>query len=76
MADGLHDTRVIVVVKCYLMCHISTWSPGVAAGIPILKYAQVIPWMAITPAYARIAIASARVAGGTSVWHCIKLHHK
>jgi hypothetical protein len=48
IADELHNTRVIVVGKRYLSCHISTCSAGVAGRTPVRKYTLVIPWMAIT----------------------------
>ena len=48
IADEVHSTRVIVVVKCYLSYCISTCSAGVAGGTPVRKYALVVPRMAIT----------------------------
>ena len=48
IADEPHNTRVIVVVRRYLLYPISTCSAGVAGGIPVRMYALVVPRMAIT----------------------------
>jgi hypothetical protein len=49
IADELHITIVIVVVRHYLLYHISTCSAGVAGGMPVWMYVLVVPRMAITP---------------------------
>jgi hypothetical protein len=38
IADGLHITMVIVVVKYYLSYHIGTCSAGVAGGLSVWQY--------------------------------------
>ena len=48
IAHEPHNTRVIVVVRRYLLYPISTCSAGVAGGIPVRMYALVVPRMAIT----------------------------
>jgi hypothetical protein len=48
IADELHITIVVVVVRCYLSYHISTCSAGVAGGTPARMYVLVVPQMAIT----------------------------
>jgi hypothetical protein len=48
IADELHITIVIVVVRHYLSYHISTCSAGVAGGTPVRMYVIVAPRMAIT----------------------------
>jgi hypothetical protein len=53
IADELHSTIVIVVVRRYLSYHISACSAGVAGGIPVQMYALVVPQMAITPRRSR-----------------------
>jgi hypothetical protein len=40
IADQLHNTRAIVVVKHYLLCHVSTCSAGVAGGTSIQQYIE------------------------------------
>jgi hypothetical protein len=47
IADELHITIVIVVVRLYLSYPISTCSAGVAGGTPVWMYALVVPRMAI-----------------------------
>ena len=49
IADELHITRVIVVVRSYLSYHISICSAGVAGRVPIWMYALGVLRMAITP---------------------------
>jgi hypothetical protein len=51
IADELHITIVIVVVRHYLSYHISTCSAGVAGGTPVRMYVIVVPRMAITVCY-------------------------
>jgi hypothetical protein len=48
IADELHITIVIVVVRHYLLHRISTCSAGAAGGIPVRMYVIVVPWTAIT----------------------------
>jgi hypothetical protein len=48
IADELHITIVVVVVRRYLSYHISTYSAGAAGGIPVWMYILVVPQMAIT----------------------------
>jgi hypothetical protein len=48
IADELHITIVIVVVRHYLSYHISTCSTGVIGGIPVQMYVLIPPRMAIT----------------------------
>lgn len=48
IAHEPHNTRVIVVVRCYLLYPISTCSAEVAGGIPVWMYVLVVLQMAIT----------------------------
>jgi hypothetical protein len=48
IADELHITRVIVVIRSYLSYHISTYSAGAVGGTPVRMYVLVVPRMAIT----------------------------
>jgi hypothetical protein len=50
IADELHNTGVIVVVKRCLLYPISICSAGVAWGTSARKYALVVPQMAIKAA--------------------------
>jgi hypothetical protein len=38
IADELHSTRVIVVVKHYLFYHLNTYSAGLAGGTSVWQY--------------------------------------
>jgi hypothetical protein len=48
IADEIHITRVIVVLRSYLSCHISICSAGAAGGVLVMMYALGVLRMAIT----------------------------
>jgi hypothetical protein len=48
IADELHITIVLVVVRRYLSYHISTCSAGVAGRVPVRMYTLSVPQMAVT----------------------------
>ena len=54
IADELHITIVLVVVRRYLSYRISTCSAGVAGGVPVRMYAIGVPRMAITLSRRRV----------------------
>jgi hypothetical protein len=72
IADELHITMVIVVVRHYLSYRVSVYSAGTAGGVSVWMYVIVVPRMAITATvgfFQRFHYVSMNI----NRWDCLRL---